>query len=134
MLNSDDSHLPKARTAARVTIGPPPGGSCVIAFPPDPAAYARKEGSRESWADRPPNGRGEPPETTGQSGSRHRNIAEAGSTPSTRRGHGLLGNPKVCTPLWTATTENSITSSNAVLNGAVYVGSADFKLHAYALP
>src|SRR5207248_4968030 len=42
------------------------------------------------------------------------------------------GTPKVCNPLWTATTGSTIDSSPAVANGVVYAGSADFKLYAFA--
>ena len=36
-----------------------------------------------------------------------------------------------CTPLWTATTGGPVTSSPAVANGVVYVGSNDAKLYAF---
>ncbi|MEP6624382.1 MAG: right-handed parallel beta-helix repeat-containing protein, partial [Acidimicrobiia bacterium] len=41
------------------------------------------------------------------------------------------GVPKTCLPLWTATTGGAITSSPAVANGVVYIGSADHTLTAY---
>jgi outer membrane protein assembly factor BamB len=44
------------------------------------------------------------------------------------------GTPKVCTPLWSATTGSAIESSPSILNGVVYVGSDDAKLYAFALP
>jgi eukaryotic-like serine/threonine-protein kinase len=43
------------------------------------------------------------------------------------------GSPKVCAPLWTATTDDFIHSSAAVANGVVYVGSDDGKLYAFAV-
>ena len=43
---------------------------------------------------------------------------------------GCSGTPKLCTPLWTATTGGSV-SSPAVVNGVVYVGSDDHKLYAF---
>jgi outer membrane protein assembly factor BamB len=44
---------------------------------------------------------------------------------------GCSGAPKICTPLWTATTGNDVRSSPAVANGIVYVGSDDGKLYAF---
>ena len=41
------------------------------------------------------------------------------------------GTPASCTPLWTATTGATITSSPAVVHGVVYIGSWDKKLYAY---
>jgi outer membrane protein assembly factor BamB len=41
------------------------------------------------------------------------------------------GTPKTCQPLWTATLGGSITSSPAVANGVVYIGSLDHKLYAF---
>jgi outer membrane protein assembly factor BamB len=41
------------------------------------------------------------------------------------------GTPKVCTPLWTATTAGVVASSPAVAGGVVYVGSNDGKLYAF---
>ena len=44
------------------------------------------------------------------------------------------GSPKSCEPVWTATTANpvnSVSSSPAVANGVMYIGSEDTKLHAY---
>jgi parallel beta-helix repeat protein len=41
------------------------------------------------------------------------------------------GSPKTCTPLWTATTGAAVTSSPAITNGVVYVGSNDGKLYAF---
>ena len=43
---------------------------------------------------------------------------------------GCAGTPKLCTPLWTATTGGSV-SAPAVVNGVVYVGSDDRKLYAF---
>lgn len=42
------------------------------------------------------------------------------------------GTPKVCTPLWSATTGNQILSSPAVANGTVYIGSSDKHLYAFS--
>ena len=39
----------------------------------------------------------------------------------------------MCAPLWTATTGGAVTSSPAVANGVVYVGSGDTKLHAFTI-
>jgi len=47
---------------------------------------------------------------------------------------GCGGVPKVCQPLWSATTGGYIDSSPAVVDGMLYIGSSDGKLHAYALP
>jgi len=44
---------------------------------------------------------------------------------------GCTGTPKVCTPLWTATTGNAVYSSPAVANGVVYVGSYDGRVYAF---
>jgi outer membrane protein assembly factor BamB len=45
---------------------------------------------------------------------------------------GCSGAPKTCSPLWTATTGGAIYSSSpAVANGVVYVGSDDGKLYAF---
>jgi outer membrane protein assembly factor BamB len=41
------------------------------------------------------------------------------------------GNPKVCRPLWTATTGNVVRSSPVVANGVVYIGSFDNKVYAF---
>jgi putative pyrroloquinoline-quinone-binding quinoprotein len=39
---------------------------------------------------------------------------------------------KTCTPLWTGATGNEISSTPAVADGAVYVGSQDGKLYAFS--
>ena len=39
---------------------------------------------------------------------------------------GCSGSPKVCTPLWTASTE-AVTSTPAVADGVLYLGSAEFR-------
>ena len=41
------------------------------------------------------------------------------------------GTPRVCDPLWTATTNGAVRSSPAVANGVVYVGSDDGNVYAY---
>src|SRR5205823_4725350 len=41
------------------------------------------------------------------------------------------GPPKVCDPLWTATTGGNVRSSPAVAAGVVYVGSDDGMLYAF---
>src|SRR5262249_20694554 len=41
------------------------------------------------------------------------------------------GSPKVCTPLWTATTGGAIHGSPNVLNHVVYIGSEDGKLYTF---
>ena len=41
------------------------------------------------------------------------------------------GSPKVCVPLWTATTGGFIGASPAVVNGVAYIGSSDGKLYAF---
>ena len=41
------------------------------------------------------------------------------------------GTPKMCDPLWTASTGGGIHSAPAVANGVVYVGSDDGKLYAF---
>jgi outer membrane protein assembly factor BamB len=41
------------------------------------------------------------------------------------------GTPRVCTPLWTATTAGIVDSSPAVSAGVVYVGSEDSSLYAF---
>jgi outer membrane protein assembly factor BamB len=45
-----------------------------------------------------------------------------------------VGIPATCSPLWSATAGAPISSSPAVANGVVYVGSADHKLYAFAPP
>jgi hypothetical protein len=42
--------------------------------------------------------------------------------------------PLNCNPLWSATTGGAISSSPAVANGVVYVGSTDHKLYAFQQP
>ncbi len=44
---------------------------------------------------------------------------------------GCSGSPKVCTPLWTATTGAAITSSPTIAGGVVYVGSTNGTLDAF---
>jgi len=44
------------------------------------------------------------------------------------------GTPRLCAPLWTATTAGPIYSSPAIANRTIYVGSQDNSLHAYSLP
>jgi outer membrane protein assembly factor BamB len=44
---------------------------------------------------------------------------------------GCSGVPKMCAPLWTATTGGAVHSSPAVANGVVYVGSDDGNLYAF---
>ncbi len=41
------------------------------------------------------------------------------------------GTPKTCSPLWTSPTVATITSSPAVANGVLYIGSDDGKLYAF---
>jgi outer membrane protein assembly factor BamB len=41
------------------------------------------------------------------------------------------GSPKMCTPLWTATTGDFVGSSPTVAQGVVYVGSNDHKVYAF---
>jgi outer membrane protein assembly factor BamB len=41
------------------------------------------------------------------------------------------GPPKTCGPLWTAATNGLVSSSPAVANGIVYVGSFDYHLYAF---
>ena len=41
------------------------------------------------------------------------------------------GTPKICSPLWTASTGNQVWSSPAVVNGVVYIGSGDGNLYAF---
>ena len=41
------------------------------------------------------------------------------------------GTPKVCSPLWTATTGGEILPSLAVSNGVLYAGSSNLKLYAF---
>ena len=43
-----------------------------------------------------------------------------------------IGNVSTLTPIWSATTGGSVVSSPAVVDGVVYVGSADGRLHAYS--
>jgi outer membrane protein assembly factor BamB len=49
---------------------------------------------------------------------------------------GCAGSPKLCTPLWSATTGGSVDlgalgSSLAVANGRLYVGAADGKVYSF---
>src|SRR6059058_3549616 len=46
---------------------------------------------------------------------------------------GCSGTPATCAPLWTATTGAEVSSSPAVVNGVVYIGSTqpDNKLYAF---
>ena len=41
------------------------------------------------------------------------------------------GTPKICSPLWTASTGNQVWSSPAVVNGVVYIGSGDGSLYVF---
>jgi outer membrane protein assembly factor BamB len=45
---------------------------------------------------------------------------------------GCSGTPTTCTPLWSGVAGGTISSSAAVANGVVYLGSSDTKLYAFS--